>query len=1075
MNEKIEAVLSVTGGDKFINTFKQASDSINRFGSNAEKVGGVTSGITSKIGSLVGAFGKITAVVGIGKLISGAFNMIRDSVGSAVDRVDTLNRFPLMMQAMGFSAEDSEKSISKLSAGIEGLPTPLDEVVATAQGIAIMTGDLDSATATTLALNNAFLASGSSSADASRGLQQYTQMLGRGEVDLQSWRTLQETMGVALNDIAKSFGFAGESAQTDLYDALKSGEITMDQFNSKLVEMDTTTNGFADRAKIASQGIKTSFQNVRTAVVKNVANMIQAVDDAMQANGFGSIADNLNRVKDLVNVAFGAIIQLIPPVMQAIVGLYNTIKDSTAFQSFVEAVGLVIGKFREMASAFMESSAFDTIKNAIKGVVDAVLAIDFVEVIQQVGDFIDKWGPLIAGIGGAILAFQALSTIIPIVVGVFKGFAILKTLVGTVGLVQTAFTLLAPVIMAINWPLVAIAAVIGAVVAAGVLLYKNWETISAKAQEIWGAIVAFFTEVGNRISTQFQKDWTDIKEKASMAWTAMSEFFSMVWSGIVDMAKAIWGSISTFFSNLWTSITTGAQAAWTGFVGILSGIWSGILGLATAIFNGIATFLSTVWEGIKVVASVAWNAIVNTIYVVIGALYFLLRGPVNLVITLITTAWDFIKTTTATVWNIIVTTVTTLATSLWNIITNIFNTIKITATNVWTAITSVISTAWNAIYTTVSGWLEQVRSVVLTVFNAVKAYVTTVWNSITSVIATVWNTIYSKVSDWIQKVKTIITNVFNAIKATITTVWNAIKNVIQTVWNQVYTVVSNAVNKVRTVILNVFNAVRTFINTVFNTIKSTITTAWNTIYSVVSSAVNKVRSIVTSVFNSVKSTVSNVWNTIKSTTSSIWSSIRSSISNTLNSIKSTMSNIFNSLRGIVSSAFNNVVSAVRNGMTSAYNAVKNKLSQFKNAGRNIVTSIADGIKGAVGKVTDAIGNVVQKVRDFLPFSPAKTGPLEDLNKLNFGGTISDSIYGGQRKIQNAMNRVMQLPEVPSFETGIHQASRQLETEIDYNVGYKEPSKQPAEINLSIGGRTFRAFVADISNAQGEETDLDLAF
>ena len=50
-----------------------------------------------------------------------------------------------------------------------------------------------------LALNNAFLASGASTADASRGLEQYVQMLAKGEVDLQSWRSLQETMPIGLN------------------------------------------------------------------------------------------------------------------------------------------------------------------------------------------------------------------------------------------------------------------------------------------------------------------------------------------------------------------------------------------------------------------------------------------------------------------------------------------------------------------------------------------------------------------------------------------------------------------------------------------------------------------------------------------------------------------------------------------------------------------------------------------------------------------------------------------------------------------------------------------------------------
>src|SRR5690606_32909610 len=150
-----------------------------------------------------------------------------------------------------------------------------------------MTGDLDGAVETTLALNNAFLASGASQADAARGLEQYVQMLAKGEVDLQSWRTLQETMGVALNDVAKAFGFAGKSAQNDLYEALKSGEITFDEFNNKLIELSNQTGGFADQARTASGGIRTAWTNLSTWIVTGVADVIGAIDEAL--GGTGSI------------------------------------------------------------------------------------------------------------------------------------------------------------------------------------------------------------------------------------------------------------------------------------------------------------------------------------------------------------------------------------------------------------------------------------------------------------------------------------------------------------------------------------------------------------------------------------------------------------------------------------------------------------------------------------------------------------------------------------------------------------------------------------------------------------------
>src|SRR5690606_1632795 len=255
--------------------------------------------------------------------------------------------FPAVMEQIGFSTEESRKAIQRLSDGVQGLPTTLDSVAKTAQRIAVMTGDLEGAVETTLALNNAFIASGASVADAERGLEQYLQMLATGTVDLQSWRTLQETMGVALNDLAKAFGFAGKSAQNDLYEALKSGEITFEEFNQKLIELSNQTGGFAERARTASSGIRTAWVNMNTAVVRGVTEIIAAIDAVLKDtplksiqniienlgaaffNALNSVAQFIQGVKgqmgevssigDLIQGGFMAIANNIPTMIQNIV------------------------------------------------------------------------------------------------------------------------------------------------------------------------------------------------------------------------------------------------------------------------------------------------------------------------------------------------------------------------------------------------------------------------------------------------------------------------------------------------------------------------------------------------------------------------------------------------------------------------------------------------------------------------------------------------------------------------------------------------------------------------------------
>ena len=173
--------------------------------------------------------------LGVFKIIEQGFQAITASIDSAVSRYDTLNRFPKIMEQMGFSAGETDEAMRKLSDGVQGLPTALDSITGAAQRIASMTGDLVTAADLTVALNNAFLASGATTDAASRGMEQYMQIISRGKPEMEDWKTLQETMPYALQKVAESFGFAGTAATRDFYAALQSGEITVEQMNARFI------------------------------------------------------------------------------------------------------------------------------------------------------------------------------------------------------------------------------------------------------------------------------------------------------------------------------------------------------------------------------------------------------------------------------------------------------------------------------------------------------------------------------------------------------------------------------------------------------------------------------------------------------------------------------------------------------------------------------------------------------------------------------------------------------------------------------------------------------------------------
>lgn len=316
----IEAILSAVD-QNFTKTMESAVDSLSKVVSQSNQTASATTSATGSVKNLATSLG-LVAVAGK------AFSVVKDSIGGAIDRFDTLNKYPVVMDALGYSARDVAKSSKLMQKGIDGLPTSLQDITSVAQQLAPLTGSATKASESALALNNAFLASGASVADTSRGLQQYTQMLSTGKVDMMSYRTLMETMPIALRKVANAFGFTGKSAEQDLYNALQSGQISVDQLNDKFIELNKGQNGFAQLAKKNSAGIATSFANLKASVVKNLGNMLTAINNGFSKAGFGSIAQVLDNMKVGINGAFTAIT---PIVTQATTVILNSLKSMFDF------------------------------------------------------------------------------------------------------------------------------------------------------------------------------------------------------------------------------------------------------------------------------------------------------------------------------------------------------------------------------------------------------------------------------------------------------------------------------------------------------------------------------------------------------------------------------------------------------------------------------------------------------------------------------------------------------------------------------------------------------------------------
>lgn len=330
----VEAILSAT--DKNMSsTFKKALGVCNSFGSQVKS---------------------IVAGIGVTKALSVAMNTVTTSLDGAITRFDTLHSYPKVMNSLGFSTDAAKASVSKLNASVQGLPTSLADIVKSAQSLTSVTGNMDKATDTAIALNHALLASSASTEDVSRAQQQYSQMLAVGKPDMQSWRTLQETMAPALTKTAKKLGIVSGNT-TELYNAMKNGQITFDQFNAALIECDTEAGGFAETALSASKTIRTGFTNIKSAVENVEMRIISAFNNILDSQGFGSFVDILDKVKSSIYSLSGAF-------METKDGIDYTFKPAI-LQDFMSAINTMKTKVRSALNAFKDTGAIQEAQKAL--------------------------------------------------------------------------------------------------------------------------------------------------------------------------------------------------------------------------------------------------------------------------------------------------------------------------------------------------------------------------------------------------------------------------------------------------------------------------------------------------------------------------------------------------------------------------------------------------------------------------------------------------------------------------------------------------------------------------------------
>jgi phage-related protein len=386
---------------------------------------------------------------------------------------------------------------------------------------------------------------------------------------------------------------------------------------------------------------------------------------------------------------------------------------------------------KEYAASF--NTMVKTLREAVQPLVDVFAMVmtpvyNFITAIAKMVIEFNKAHPTIAKfIAGIVLLVPILTLLLsPLAIGI-----------GLVNGMMVAFSsiwrIIAPLVTGLASMSATVWLVAGAIVglvAVGILLYKNWDSIVA-----W-----------------LKNTWSSLKAKAVEIWEGIKNYLSTTWTSIKTKVSEVFGSIANWFAEKWNAVKTKTVEIFNSIVAFIVK-WGKMLILASPI-GLFVKFIVTNWNTIKTTTKIIFEMIVAIIRAIFLKIVQVVSPIVKSVWNTIKSAWNSVKTTTSTVFNA----VKSVLLSVWR---SIVNFVKPIVTSIWNAVRS----AWN-----------NVKSTTSSIFNSVKATVSSVWNSIKSKVVSVASSIWSTVKSKFSAMKSAMTAPIESAKDTIRGALNKIKS-----------------------------------------------------------------------------------------------------------------------------------------------------------------------------------------------------------------------------------------------------------------------------------------------------------
>ena len=333
----------------------------------------------------------------------------------------------------------------------------------------------------------------------------------------------------------------------------------------------------ADTFGISLGGLVDLLGGAILEALKILADTVKAVSDA-----FIAFSDWCKDNREIVSA------------MATAIGLLSTAWQGIKFLSWAEQAGGLAAGISKLGGAFtdlvgaVKGLTVDKIKSFAESVyLNTLYAKDFV---VNSGKLIVELGRTALELGKAGLAWAANAA----QMGLATAAEIAQSVAA--GIASAATWALNGAIAVLTSPITLVIAAIAALIAIGVLLYQNWDTVVEFAKNAWQGLSDFIGVICQAIGKFFSSLWTKLQEIFEPIGKWFSERFQEAWDAIVN----IFSGIGEWFANTF-------QGAWDAIVNIFSNLGSWFGERWADVTNALAEIGS--WLGEKF--QEGWDAIGN--------------------------------------------------------------------------------------------------------------------------------------------------------------------------------------------------------------------------------------------------------------------------------------------------------------------------------------------------------------------------------------------------------------------------------------------------------------------------------